>query len=461
MSLLARLRDRRLTGTITRGRTVAFGASAFPIQLMSQTFAAFVVFFYVDHLRVPAAWIGAAMIAHGILNALLNPLVGAVSDRARTRWGRRVPWIGLGVVPLLVSFALIWLPPDLPAGALAAWFVVVVALYDIAFVAVVLNVSALFPELFRTTAERARGNTPRQLFGLLGMILGTALAPLLYGNIGWAGMAGVLVVVCAAFFAWSFRGMIERPAAETAQPQAVALTWRQQLGYTFGNRAFVPYVLGSLLMQSALAVLIAALPFYVRYSLAEPDTAGTLLLASVFLAALVTLPLWSWFVRRTTPRSALLASVAVFTVSAAGYALVPGLIGAMCVGALVGVGVSGILQLLEIALSQVIDEDAERTGLRREGVYFGVNGFVVRGSVIVQAVVFAVVLAVCGYDAAAGSAQAPGVDAGIRALVGIIPAVLSALAWLCFLWFPLRTRDAAGIVSHPEEVRTPVADTSE
>ena len=93
-----RLRDRRLDAAPTRAQTIAFGASGFPTQLMTQTFSAFVVYFYVSHLAVPAGWVAAAMIAHGILNAALNPVVGALSDRIRTPWGRRIPWIGLGKI---------------------------------------------------------------------------------------------------------------------------------------------------------------------------------------------------------------------------------------------------------------------------------------------------------------------------------------------------------------------------
>lgn len=178
-SMATRLRDRRLDGAPTRAQALAFGASGFPTQLMAQTFSAFVVYFYVTHLGVAPGWVAAAMIAHGILNAVLNPVVGALSDRIRTPWGRRIPWIGLGIVPLVVAFALVWMPPELPTAGLIVWFLVVVAVHDIAFVVVVLNISALFPEIFRTTDERARGNVPRQIFAILGMVLGTAGAPAL------------------------------------------------------------------------------------------------------------------------------------------------------------------------------------------------------------------------------------------------------------------------------------------
>ncbi|MEX0161206.1 MULTISPECIES: MFS transporter [unclassified Microbacterium] len=438
-SMATRLRDRRLDGAPTRAQALAFGASGFPTQLMAQTFSAFVVYFYVTHLGVAPGWVAAAMIAHGILNAVLNPVVGALSDRIRTPWGRRIPWIGLGIVPLVVAFALVWMPPELPTAGLIVWFLVVVAVYDIAFVVVVLNISALFPEIFRTTDERARGNVPRQIFAILGMVLGTAGAPALYGSIGWPGMAIVLSTVCLVLLVWSFfGGMIERRVPEAASE---AMRWRDQLKYTFANRAFVPYVLGSLFIQTSIAVILAALPFYVRYSLGAAEGEASLLLGAIFVTAIPSIVLWSAVVRRTSPRAALLWSVAVFGIAMLGYLLPSTVPAAALVGVAVGVGVGGLLQLLEVVLAQIIDEDATRTGHRREGAYFGVNGFVVRGSVVLQAVVAAAVLTASGFDASLGDAQPEAVDGGIRVMVAVVPLVFSALAWLCFWLYPIRTRD--------------------
>lgn len=443
MSLLTTLRDRRLTGVPSRAQTLAYGASAFPANLLAQTFSAFVVYFYVDHLAVPAGWVAAAMVVHGVLSAVLNPVVGAVSDRHRTAWGRRVPWIVLGIVPLLVAFALVWVPPALGPTGLVVWFLVVVALYDVAYVVVVLNTSALFPEIFTTTDQRARGNTPRQVFGLVGMILGTAAAPSLYGTLGWPGMAAVLVVLCAAFYAWSLRGTLERPGAAGVREREAALGVRDQLRLTLANRAFLTYVLGSLLLQSTTSVLLAAMPFYVRYVLRAPEAGATVVLGAIFVVAIPSVWLWSRVVRRVGPRSALLGAVACYGLAAALF-VVPGTVaGAAVVAALVGVGVGGMLQLLEVALAQVIDDDERRTGLRREGVYFGANGFVVRGAVVVQAVVVAAVLGATGYDATLEVAQQPdAVATGVRLLMGGVPCVVAALAWLCFLAYPLRGRDA-------------------
>nr|WP_194719959.1 MFS transporter [Cellulosimicrobium arenosum] len=438
--MVARWRDRRLVGAPTRAQTLAYGASAFPANLLTQTFSAFVVYFYVDHLGVAAGWVAGAMIAHGILNAVLNPLVGACSDRRRTRWGRRVPWIGLGIVPLVVAFALVWTPPDLGPVGLLVWFLLVVAVFDVAYVVVVLNASALFPEIFRTTAERARGNTPRQVFGLVGMILGTAGAPLLYGTVGWPGMALALGVVSLGFFAWSLVGMVERPVDDvTVTEREAAVGLRDQIRYTFANRAFVTYVLGSLLLQSTSAIVLAAVPFYVRYTLGGVEADATLLLAPVFVAAIPSIFAWSWVVRRLGPRTTMLWVVAVYGASTCLYLVPSTVLGAAVAGLAVGVGIAGLMQVLEVALAQLIDEDERRTGLRREGMYFGANGFVVRGSVIVQAVVVAGVLGASGYVEGAAT-QPADVAAGVRLLLGAVPVCLAALAFVCFWFYPLRGR---------------------
>src|SRR5690606_1521773 len=124
------------------------------------------------------------------------------------------------------------------------------------------------------------------------------------------------------------------------------MSWGAQLRHTFANRAFVPYVLGSLFVQTAIAVILAAIPFYVRYSLGAAEGDGSILLGAIFVTAIPAILLWSRVVRRISPRSAVLWSVAVFGVAVLGYLLPGDVLGAALVGIGVGVGVGGLLQLL-------------------------------------------------------------------------------------------------------------------
>jgi GPH family glycoside/pentoside/hexuronide:cation symporter len=257
-------------------------------------------------------------------------------------------------------------------------------------------------------------------------------------------MALILGVVCLGVLAWSFAGgMVERsaPSADAGDE----MSWREQLKYTFANRAFVPYVLGSLMVQTSVAIIIAAIPFYVRYSLHAAEGDASILLGAIFAAAIPSIIGWSAFVRRTSPRTAVLVGVAIFGIAVLCFLWPASVLGAALVGLAVGVGVGGLLQLLEIMLAQIIDDDAARTGHQREGVYFGVNGFVVRGSVVLQAIVAAWVLTASGFDASLGDAQPAAVDGAVRIMLAVVPLGFTALAWLCFWLYPIRTADAVPV----------------
>src|SRR5690606_12902751 len=121
----------------------------------------------------------------------------------------------------------------------------------------------------------------------------------------------------------------------------------EQLRYTFASRAFVPYVLGPLFVQTAIAVILAAIPFHVRYSLHAAEGESSILLGVIFVVAIPAILLWSKVVQVTSPRTAVLWAVGVFAVAVLGYLVPASVLGAALVGVAVGVGVGGLLQLLE------------------------------------------------------------------------------------------------------------------
>ena len=79
--------------------------------LLNAAFSTFIIFFYVDKLKMPAALIGIGMAIYGIWNAINDPILGYISDRTNTRWGRRIPYIKFGAVPFVLAFFFVWTPP--------------------------------------------------------------------------------------------------------------------------------------------------------------------------------------------------------------------------------------------------------------------------------------------------------------------------------------------------------------
>ncbi|MER7498755.1 MFS transporter [Nonomuraea pusilla] len=413
----------------------SYGAGNLGVQLLAQTFATYATFFYVDHLGVDPALIGVAMVVHGVLSAVLNPLFGHLSDRTRSRWGRRVPYIAFGMAPLAAAFVLVWFPLVSGPAALFWYFLAVVLAFDVLFVLVALNYSALFPELFTGIGARATASSWRQMFGIVGMVAGVAAAPLLYGGLGWGAMGAVLGLVVLGSLALSLRGI---PPANAASAPPATVKLLPAIRYTLANRAFVTYVAGSFFLQLTVAVLQASLPFFTKYALREPDSANTAVLGAIFATAIPLVYVWARVTRGLGPRRTVLAVVVVYA-AAFPFFLVAGTTAAtVAVTAFMGFGVAGILMLLEILLAEVIDDDERRTGARREGMYFGMNGFIVKWSSSLQAVVLGAVLSASGYVAGAAT-QPDTVVTGVRVLLGVACPLVLALALACFLLYPLRT----------------------
>ncbi|GAA4076539.1 MFS transporter [Nonomuraea soli] len=426
---------------------IRYGSGNLAVNLLTQAFATFATFYYIDHLGVDPALIGLAMVVHGALNAVLNPLVGHLSDRTRSRWGRRVPYITVGMAPLAATFALIWVPLVDGSTARFWYFLVVVLVYDVLHVVVVLNYVALFPEMFVTIAERAKAASWRQLFGIIGMIVGVAAAPMLYPAIGWPAMGAAFAVVALVFFALSLTGSKER-----VQDAREHFGFMKAVRYTLTNRAFLAYVAGGFLLQVTFALLQAGIPFFTKYALGQPDSANTLILGAVFVTAIPLVYVWSRVTTRVGPRRAVLAAIVVYGLGLAPFLMVGSLPLAVATGVAVGAGIAGMMVLLEILLAEVIDDDERRTGLRREGMYMGMNGFIVRWSASLQAVLLAVVLSASGYRA--GAAQQPeSVVTGVRLLLGGVPLVVLALAFLCFVIYPIRLTGRADPAVQGEDGR--------
>ncbi|GGG76836.1 MFS transporter [Paenibacillus radicis (ex Gao et al. 2016)] len=415
------------------GRKIAYSSGNLSVNLIAQAFATYIVFYYVDVLGVRPYLITTAMVIHGIVNALLNPLFGYLSDRTKSRWGRRVPYMLFGMVPLAALFTAMWFPVG--TGAALFWyFLIVILAYDILFVMVVLNYSALFPELFVTIKERAAVSSWRQMLGIIGMIVGVALPPLIYGKLGWGVMGVIFGAIALLFFIVMLAGSKEKGNASEA-----TIGFWSALRYTFSNKAFVYYVIGSLLVQFTFALLPATIPFFAKYVLGAEDNGSTILLGSIFLVAIPCVYIWGRLVQRWGPRQTIIMAVICYMVALIPFLFVTTLAAAAVTAGLVGIGLAGLMVLLEIMLSEVIDEDEKRTRERREGMYFGMNGFIVRWGVSLQALTTGIVLEASHYVKDAVH-QTDAAILGFRSMLSLIPIAALLLAVLFFTLYPIRKK---------------------
>ncbi|MGE5576684.1 MAG: MFS transporter [Syntrophothermus sp.] len=427
-----------------RYRKLLYSFGSIAAALPQQAFSTYVIFFYVDVLKVPATLISLGMMIYGFWNAINDPLAGQISDRTNTRWGRRIPYILFAAIPLGLAFIMVWTPPfSVAAGQttlLFAYFLIAIFLYDTLYTIVILNWTSLFPEMFPSLGERAEVSAWRQLFSIVGLMIGVGLPPVLYSTLGWPVMAVIFAVVTVASLGISLLGSHEDPRYRQEQCPAFFAALR----HTLANRSFVFYVLANLFIQFAFVMLTGAMPFYTKYVLKISQTQTTLMFTSVFVGALLMLYFWSRLTVRRGARTAMMAAIAAFGLAFLPFWFIRDFTGGLVAAFLLGIGLGGLLILLEVLIADVIDDDETRTGHRREGMYFGVNGFIIRLGVSLQAVVTGLVLNTSGYNAYAAVQPATAVI-GIRFLIAGVPLVALVLALISIWLYPLHGAKLAAV----------------
>jgi GPH family glycoside/pentoside/hexuronide:cation symporter len=184
--------DRTVQGGTGMGRLfryITYSMGNFANTIAYQVFGNRIQFYYVDVLGLNAAAAGVIWTIYGLWNAINDPLMGQLSDRTRTSMGRRVPYVLFGAVPLGLSFFFLWTPPGQSPWMLAAYFLVILFIFDTLYSLTIIAYNALFPEVAPHLRARIDLSAVREVLATIALLLAFILAPILADGLAISGWA--------------------------------------------------------------------------------------------------------------------------------------------------------------------------------------------------------------------------------------------------------------------------------
>ena len=428
----------------------SFGFGLATMQFLRMAFAAFGFFFYEAELGLNVWLTSFGYIIFAIWNAVNDPLVGYITDRSfkfTKKWGRRFPWIMIGGVPWVISYFLVFTPPEVDpvsgAWILFGWLVFTTCLFDTFNSIWWVNYYALFPDKFRLPEERRTVSGFMTSIGVIGITLGGIIPPLIvtYGDLrSYIIQAGFVVIVGLILL------LLSTPGSRDDQVYVDRFLAKWEKGIeresfigvlktSMRQRSFLAYIAIYTFYQAITYSIQASIPYVVRFVL-KMEARGQLYLQIGFLiGALISIPLWMKLARKweNNKKSLLFASLlmVIFTVPLAFLDNIVLLLIAMIFW---GVSLGGFWILTIICFAEVIDNAAVETGKREEGVYNGIRQFFARLAIIMQAVSFAIMHTLTGFVEGAETQSAQAIW-GIQVHFGLIPAVFVIIGALIFWKF--------------------------
>ena len=407
----------------------------------------FQLYFLTDVAGLRPDYAGWAIGASRLWDAINDPLFGLLSDRIRTRWGRRRVLLLFGAVPLGVTFMLMWVVPALDQVWLAVYYGMAFILFDTAFTVVHVGYNALTPEMTSDYDERSSLNGYRMVFSISGTLGAIILATVL----GWSitdtrtlylilGIGLGIVSIIPPLVVFSITR--ERPAGELPPSLPLAQALRQ----TLGNQPFRMVMGLYLLSWTTASILAAVLVFFANYYLRVPEQANYFVLAAQGSAILFIPVIVKVSQRLDKRRAFMLGSLSWVIVLLGISAIRADQVGlAYLLAALAGFGIATAYLVPWSMVPDVVEYDQVRSGQRREGSYYAFASFFQKLATGLALWGMGQALAWTGYITPNPSGPLPtqpeAAVAAIRIFTGPIPAVLLFLAVL-FAWrYPI-TRES-------------------
>jgi len=434
------------TGKLRTRTKVFYGIGDLGNAVVNSAIQFFLMKFYTDAALVLPALAGNALLVGKIWDAVNDPLFGWITDRTKSRFGKRRVFMIFGALPLAIAIALLWFVPAVDRVWTFVWIAATFLLFDTVWTLTNVPYYALTSELTDDYDERSSLTTYRMAMAVPAYLVGAALTPAIVGlfalqrtgyafiGIAYGILAGLALLISAA-------GVRERTKLALARPEPSPF---KSLLVALKNRPFVRLCGVYFVINISFAFIKILMAYYLEYQLLmKAET--SLVMGLMLICVTISLPFWQWVSRRIDKGPAYALGMLVGGAAIILTFFLPhqstGLIYAVAV--LAGFGFSAQWIFPWAMVADVADYDRAETGQQRSGMYYGVWGLATK---ISEALALAAVgWILTGFGYVPNVEQAPQALLGIRLFFGLIPAGIIFLSLPLLLKYPITRKSHAAI----------------
>ncbi|WP_009545685.1 MFS transporter [Crocosphaera subtropica] len=438
---------------------LAYGIGELSGSLPSNILVFFFLFFLTDIAGLKPGVAGIIVMIGKIWDAINDPLIGWLSDRTRSRFGRRYPWMILGAIPLGLSCVLLWtIPPNNHQTFMIIYYTLIALVFYTAFTAVLLPYSALSAELTQDYNDRTNLISFRSAFSIGGSIFSLVLAEFIFAWINneqkqylilglMAGLIATFSVYASVFGTYQRYHQVQDNYRNYNRSSTLSI--QEKLRLIFTNFPFICVMIIYLCSWLSVQTIAAILPYFVINCMGLSEEHFTRMAIMVQGTALIMMIVWSHLSHRLGKKIIYLMGIPFTIVAELGlFLLQPGQVTLMyMIAIMAGVGIATAYIVPWSMLPDVVDLDQLKTGERREGIFFALVVQLQKIGIAVALFVVGKILDSAGYIPGSTGQQPDTALWAIRMIIGPLPITLLIISFVFAYLYPITQEIHQDIVS--------------
>lgn len=438
-----------------------FATGLFALTLITQLFHGFNVSYYVDITGMVSLYLASVCkIIFVIVDGVNDIIFGALSEKTRSRWGKRLPWL-VGGLPFLALFILMAYAINSSAPFSATGFFIYYLLISImienASTVMYINYGALYPVLFITDGERTKCSGYRHLLEMVAMGICYVCTPLLYNLIQSYFIIGLIYTVVYMGVMWFCISGIHPNGQEDVKlqkPYSLLKTFKD----VWHNKPFMIYHLAQSFFQAILGLIVSIYPMYCRYVLGiDGQTNAALmaaLMAALFGSLVVSIPVWFKVISRYGFRRTWKICFTALPIGLFFLTFPTNWWQGVIVLMLVGPFVAGLMITPDMMSAELIDIDKMKYHISREASFNSIGSLISRFSLIVSAIALAALSFAFGYESGTNPGPNPGL--AFRAMCGIfLPIICVCGTLFAYIYLKISKGDSNELKAVKEREEIP------